>query len=100
MLDAREGTGITGAVKVSINDGTVNGRFKKIKTGLTEDGSGPQYSSQWSKQRWQHHWNRPQWQLEVIASDKIWLIPLPRQLDCGEVEEPEDGPAACTRTNN
>ena len=80
MLDAREGTGITGAVKVSINDGTVNGRFKKMKTGLTEDGSGPQYSSQWSKQRWQHHWNRPQWQLEVIASDKMWLIPLPRQL--------------------
>ena len=79
-LDAREGTGITGAVKVSINDGTVNGRFKKMKTGLTADGSGPQYSSQWSKQRWQHHWNRPQWQLEVIASDKIWLIPLPRQL--------------------
>ena len=42
-LDAREGKGITGAVKVSINDGTVNGRFKKMKTGLTEDNlrSGP-----------------------------------------------------------
>lgn len=83
-LDAREGTGITGAVKVSMNDGTINGRFKKRKTGLTEDGSGPQYSSQWSKRRWQHHWNTPmtfaidsQRSLQVT---KIWLIPLPRQL--------------------
>lgn len=102
-LEAREGTGITGAVKVSMNDGTINGRFKKMKTGLIEDGSGPQCSSQWSKRRWQHHWNTPM----VIAIDsqrslqvtKFGSLRCQGSLDCGEIEEPEDGPA-CTGTDD
>ena len=54
--------------------------------------------SQWSKQRWQHHWNRPQWQLEVIALvTKFGSFRCQGSLDCGEIEELEEGPA-CTRT--
>ena len=89
--------------RVSVNDGTVNGRFKKMKTGLTEDGSGPQYSSQWSKQRLQHHWNTPM----AIAIDSQRSLQVTKfgsfccqgSLDCGEIEDPEDG-TACTKAKD
>ena len=31
---------------------------------------------------------------------KFGSLPCQGNLDCGEIEEPEDRPAACTRTNN